>query len=94
MPMDASEIERLIKLRIPDAQVTIVGNADRFDYTSTQIVYYDDGFAPAATALQQLLGVGQIIKSSTASDSEDVTVIIGVDLVSKQGLKITRTNGG
>jgi hypothetical protein len=77
-----------------DSQIAIVGNADRFDYTTTEIVYYDDEFAAAATELQQLFGVGQATKSTTPADSEDVTVIIGKDLVDKRGLQITTGSGG
>lgn len=77
-----------------DAQITSVGNADRFDYTTTEIVYYDDAFAGAASELQQLFGVGQATKSTTPADSEDVTVIIGQDLVDKRGLKITTEGSG
>jgi hypothetical protein len=77
-----------------DAQIAIVGNADRFDYATTEIVYYDDAFAGAASELQQLLGVGQVTKSTTPADSEDVTVIIGKDLVDKRGLQITTGSGG
>jgi hypothetical protein len=76
-----------------DSQITIVGNADRFDYTTTEIVYYDDAFAAAAAELQQLFGVGEPTKSSTPADSEDVTVIIGKDLVDKRGLQITTGSG-
>ncbi len=71
------------------SQVTIVGNADRFDYATTAIVYYDDVFAAAASTLQQQLGVGEITKSTTPADSEDVTIIIGKDLVDKRQLSIT-----
>ena len=79
-----------------DSQVTIVGNADRFDYATTKIVYYDDVFAGAASDLQQLLGVGQATKNTTSADSEDVTIIIGKDFIDKRGLSITTqvNNGG
>jgi hypothetical protein len=77
-----------------DSQITIVGNADRFDYATTQIVYYDDAFAGAAAQLQQLFGVGEVTKSTTPADSEDVTVIIGNDLVDKRGLQITTGSSG
>lgn len=75
-------------------QVTIVGNADRFDYDTTRIVYYDDEFAAAAAELQSLLGVGEVTKSTTPADSEDVTVIIGQDLVTSKGLDITKEETG
>ena len=77
-----------------NAQVTIVGNADRFDYTTTKIVYYDDSFEAAARDTQRVLGVGEVTKSATSVDTEDVTVIIGQDLVNEKGLKITRGSGG
>jgi hypothetical protein len=44
--------------------------------------------------LQQLFGVGQVSKSATPTDSEDVTVIIGKDLVEKRGVQITSGSGG
>lgn len=92
-PVDVSKL-LASPLVSADAQITIVGNADRFDYTTTQIVYYDDAFARAAAELQQLFGVGQATKSTTPADSEDVTVIIGKDLVEKRGLEITTGSGG
>ena len=33
-----------------NAQITIVGNADRFDYATTKIVYYDDAHRADAAA--------------------------------------------
>jgi hypothetical protein len=92
-PVDVSKL-LASPLVTADAQITIVGNADRFDYTTTEIVYYDDAFAGAATELQQLLGVGEASKSTTPADSEDVTIIIGKDLVEKRGLQITTGSGG
>jgi hypothetical protein len=92
-PVDASKL-LASALVSSDAQITIVGNADRFDYATTKIVYYDDAFAGAAAQLQQLFGVGQATKSTTSSESEDVTVIIGNDLVDKRGLQITTGSGG
>ncbi|MEY2433795.1 MAG: hypothetical protein QOC92_3520 [Acidimicrobiaceae bacterium] len=90
------DVSALVATRLvpPNAQVVIVGNADRFDYATTKLVYYDDAFAGSASELQSLLGVGDITKSTTPADSEDVTVIIGQDLVNKQGLKITQESGG
>ena len=92
-PVDVSKL-LASPLVSADAQITIVGNADRFDYATTEIVYYDDAFAGAAAELQQLFGVGQATKSTTPADSEDVTVIIGKDLVDKRGLQITTGSGG
>jgi hypothetical protein len=92
-PVDVSKLLST-PLVTADAQITIVGNADRFDYATTKVVYYDDGFAAAAAELQQLFGVGEATKSTTPTDSEDVTVIIGKDLVDKRGLQITTGSSG
>ena len=51
--------------------------------------FYDDTFALASLQLHGQLGVGQIVQRTTDADSEDITIIIGKDLVDKQGLKIT-----
>ena len=92
-PVDATAVvgARLVP---PNAQVIIVGNADRFDYTTTKIVYYDDAFAVAANEAQRQLGVGEVTKSATPDDTEDVTIIIGQDLVTKNDLTIIRGSGG
>jgi hypothetical protein len=57
-------------------------------------VYYDDSFAATANETQRELGVGEVAKSATPDDTEDVTIIIGQDLVAKNDLHITRGNGG
>jgi len=92
-PVDATAVVSA-RLVPPNAQVIIVGNADRFDYTTTKIVYNDDSFAAAANETQRQLGVGEVTKSATPDDTEDVTIIIGQDLVSKNDLHITRGTGG
>jgi len=66
-------------------EVTILGNADRFDYPTTQIIYYEDTFAAAANKLRDTLGLGEVTKSPTPTDVEDVTVILGSDATAKYG---------
>jgi hypothetical protein len=66
-------------------QVTILGNADRFDYDTTQIIYNADQFAAGAQKLRDALGVGGVSKSPTPNDNEDVTVILGRDATAKFG---------
>ena len=61
------------------------GNADRYDYGTTMIIYYDDQFAAAAAKLHDALGLGEVSKGSTATDTEDVTVILGRDAIAKYG---------
>jgi hypothetical protein len=60
-------------------RVTLSGNADRFDYATTQIVYYDDDRLADARAIQKALGVGEVVKSLTGLDVVDVTVVVGKD---------------
>jgi hypothetical protein len=62
-------------------RMTLSGNADRFDYQVTQVVYYDDEDLAAARAIQEALGVGEVVKSLTGLDVVDVTVVIGADFV-------------
>jgi hypothetical protein len=66
-------------------QVTILGNADRFDYATTTIIYYDDAFAAAAAKMRDALGLGEVSKSPTPTDTEDITVILGSDATAKFG---------
>jgi hypothetical protein len=66
-------------------EVTIVGNADRFDYTTTEIIYNGDQFQAAAKKLRDALGLGEVSLSPTPNDIEDVTVILGQDATSKYG---------
>jgi hypothetical protein len=66
-------------------EVTVLGNADRFDYATTQIIYNADQFAASAQKIRDALGLGQVSKSPTPSDVEDVTVILGRDATAKFG---------
>ena len=63
-------------------RMTLSGNADRFDYTVTQVVYYDDDDLPAARAIQRALGVGEVVKSLAGLEVVDVTVVVGADFMS------------
>jgi polyisoprenyl-teichoic acid--peptidoglycan teichoic acid transferase len=61
------------------ATVTLTGNADHFAYDATQIVYYRDDQLPAARAVRDALGVGEVVKSLTGMIVVDVTVVVGQD---------------
>jgi hypothetical protein len=60
-------------------RLTLSGNADRFDYTTTQVVYYDDDRLADAQAIREAIGVGEVVKSLTGLDVVDVTVVVGAD---------------
>ena len=64
---------------------TILGNADRFDYDTTQIIYNGDQFAAGANKIREALGLGTVSQSPTPTDIEDVTVILGRDASAKFG---------
>jgi hypothetical protein len=74
-----------VKIVSAGGEVTILGNADRFDYDTSQIIYYDDRFAAAAAKLRDALGLGEVSKSPTPTDTEDITVILGRDATAKYG---------
>ncbi|HUF31618.1 MAG TPA: LytR C-terminal domain-containing protein [Acidimicrobiales bacterium] len=61
------------------AAVALTGNADRFDYEITQIVYYRDDRLEAARAIQRALGFGEVVRSLSGLDVVDVTVVVGQD---------------
>jgi hypothetical protein len=64
--------------------MTLSGNADRFDYDTTQVVYYDDEDRAAAEAIRDAVGVGEVVKSLTALDVVDVTVVVGTDFMTSR----------
>lgn len=61
------------------ARVVLTGNADRFNYKQTQIVFYDRSQQAAATKVQKALGVGRLVLSHDKLDVVDVTVVVGKD---------------
>ncbi len=63
------------------AEVVLSGNADRFDYATSQIVYYDTADRAAAETIRAALGQGELVLSRTGLDVVDVTVVVGADLV-------------
>lgn len=63
------------------AEITLSGNADRFDYATTQVVYYEDDDLESARAVAEALGVGEVVKSRTQLAVVDVTVVVGADFL-------------
>lgn len=61
------------------AVVSLTGNADRFDYAVSQVVFYRDEDLDEARAVQRALGVGEVVRSLVALDVVDVTVVVGTD---------------
>jgi hypothetical protein len=61
------------------AEITVVGNADTFDYDTTQVVFYDQAEEAVAERLRDALGVGEVVFSRVPNDAVDVTVVVGSD---------------
>ncbi len=59
-------------------RVVDTGNADRFDYATTQVVLLrgDEG---EATKVRDILGTGEVVRKIADQDITDVVVIIGRD---------------
>jgi hypothetical protein len=63
-----------------DSSIVVVGNADRFDYETTQIRYHRPEQRTAAERLRRALGAGEVIEDVRPIDSFDVTIVLGTDL--------------
>ena len=61
------------------AEITVVGNADTFDYDTTLVVFYDQAEEAVAERLRDALGVGEVVFSRVPNDAVDVTVVVGSD---------------
>ena len=74
----AHAAEKLVPAGI---RVALTGNAPRFDYKTTQIIFYDEAQEAIARKAQKALGVGRLVLSRRPLDVVDVTVIIGTDFI-------------
>ena len=62
-----------------DATIVVVGNADTFDYRTTEVRYHQPGQRAAAERLQQALGAGKVVEDVRPIDAFDVTIVLGTD---------------
>ena len=60
-------------------QIVVVGNADSFDYETTQIIYWDDARRDEARAVADALGFGTVTQVDEVDESADVVVVLGRD---------------
>lgn len=65
------------------AQVTLTGNASRFDHETTLVVYADPEDRAAAEAMRKALDVGEVVRSRGSVMLVDVMVVMGQDLVGR-----------
>ena len=59
--------------------VRLTGNAARFDYAETQVVFYDREQQAEAERVRAALGVGKLVLSRNPLDVVDVTIVVGKD---------------
>jgi hypothetical protein len=69
-------------------QVTVIGNADRFDADESRIVYFDPAVAAAAEDVAEAFGIDDVQRSQgpNPNDLVDLTVVVGQDLAAAYGL--------
>jgi hypothetical protein len=69
-------------------QVAAVGNADRADYGQSVLITHGDGMDATREALVSRFGIPpDRIRSESSSDSADLTLVIGADLVSANAVQ-------
>lgn len=66
-------------------EVVETKDADNFDYTQTEIIYFTsrDGVEELARQIQEFLGAGVIRSSQDNVDNVDITIILGSDYTKK-----------
>ena len=62
------------------SEIVVVGNADAFDYRTTEIRYHDPTFKAAAEELRDALGAGRVVDDPRQTDAFDVTIVLGTDV--------------
>jgi hypothetical protein len=63
-----------------DGEIVVVGNADHFDYETTEIRYHTPVVKAAARAMRDALGGGRLIDDPRQTDAFDVTIVLGTDV--------------
>ncbi len=61
------------------AEVVIVGNASSMDQATTRVAYVGPEHRATAEAIQDVIGVGEVIQDPRPSDVVDITVTLGAD---------------
>jgi hypothetical protein len=73
------ELSELAKvLGAAGAEISVIGNANRFDIATSAVVYHDEAFADVVDALAQVLPGAEIRFEPIEDAALDVTVIWGV----------------
>jgi hypothetical protein len=62
------------------SEIVVVGNANAFDYRTTEIRYHQPMLESAAKELRDALGAGRVIADPRQTDAFDVTIVLGTDV--------------
>jgi len=77
---DPQQVMRAAPLVVPaDAEIVVAGNADRFDYSATEIRYHAPALKAAAERIRDSLGVGTVVDDPRPTEAFDVTIVLGAD---------------
>jgi hypothetical protein len=78
---DAGQALNVATLLVPaGAEISVFGNADRFDYSQSVVEYYDPAQRANAEVMASVLGLASATYNSSGDTSVDVNVIVGRDL--------------
>jgi LytR cell envelope-related transcriptional attenuator len=78
---DPEHVMRAAPMVVPaSAEIVVAGNADRFDYTTTEIRYHDPTQRAAAERIRDSLGVGEVVDDPRPAEAFDVTIVLGNDI--------------
>jgi hypothetical protein len=61
------------------SEIVVVGNADRFTYSTTEVIYADPSQRDEAERLRDALGVGRVVAAKRGTEGIDVAVVLGPD---------------
>lgn len=78
-PVEGAELKFTEEAVMAGAEISALGNADRFDHEVTQVIYYDSALADRAQLIAGQFGVEATLSDET-NDASDITVIVGSDI--------------
>ncbi|CAN5252471.1 hypothetical protein BH18ACT4_BH18ACT4_09340 [soil metagenome] len=86
-PEEEATREVIARLVPAGAEISVVGNADRFTYLTTAVTFSDGAREGDARRMREALEIGSVAFERSANDSVDVTIVVGLDFLVEAGLK-------
>ncbi len=77
---DGAALVAARRLVLGGAEIVVVGNADRFDHATTEVRYPVE-LEDRARDVVESLGAGELVPQRAGSDTVDLTVVVGGDLL-------------